>query len=78
MGVKLNVNEDEEFPYYFATFADDPRDDDDEFLPNAELSDEEAADLRRVRAEHAEWQRKLAELHGAWHQKRHGYRRPKR
>ena len=76
MAVKVNLNEDEEFPYYFVTFADDPRDDDDEFYPNAELSDEEAADLRRVRAEHAEWQRKLGALHSAWRNERD--RRPKR
>lgn len=65
MAVQVNVNEDEKYPFYFVTFADDPRDKDDKFYPTDELSDEEAADLRRVRAEHAEWQRKLGEMREA-------------
>jgi hypothetical protein len=65
-GVKLNVSEDENFPYYSATFADDPRPAGPGFYPNVELTEAEAADLRRVRAEHEAWQRKLGELHQAW------------
>jgi hypothetical protein len=63
MAVQVNVNEDEKYPYYFVTFADDPRDEDYEFYPTDELSDEEAADLKRVRDEHREWQHKLGEMH---------------
>lgn len=66
MSVRANVYEDENYPYYFATFADDPRHAGPGFYPNVELTEEEAADLRRVRAEHAEWQRRLSEMHDAW------------
>lgn len=63
MAVKLNINADENYPYYFVTFEDDPRGEyGDKFYPTDELSDEEAADLKRVRAEHEAWQEKLGEM----------------
>lgn len=71
MTVKMNLWEEENHPYYFATFADDPEyGEHHRFYPNVELSDDEAADLRRVRAEHAAWQEKLAEMFTVWHEGR--------
>lgn len=68
MSVQAHVGEDEKFPFYSVRFREELEEweDDDEFEPNAELSDEEAADFRRVKAEHEEWQRKLSEMHQAW------------
>lgn len=66
MTVNLNVWEDENHPYYFATFAEDWESKGQRFYPNTELSDEEAADLRRVLAEHKAWQEKLAAMYEAW------------
>ena len=66
MSVSVNVYEDENFPYYFATFADDPDPAGGGFFPNIELTEEEAAEWRRVRAEHESWQRKLEERFLAW------------
>jgi DNA-binding PadR family transcriptional regulator len=66
--VKVNVWEDENHPYYFATFAEDWEGEGRRFYPNTELGDEEAADLRRVRAEHKAWQEKLGEMYMAWRQ----------
>lgn len=65
MTVQVNVSEDEKYPFYPVMFREDLREweDDDDFEPNAELTDDEVADLRRVQAEHAAWQEKLAKIH---------------
>jgi hypothetical protein len=71
MTVKVHVSEDEEFPVYSVRFREDLEEweDEDDFEPNAELTDDEVADFRRVQAEHAVWQEKLAKIHGAIWQK---------
>lgn len=61
--VKVNVWEEEYAPYYFATFAEDWEAEGQRFYPNAELSAGEAADLRRVIAEHKAWQERLAAMY---------------
>lgn len=69
MSVEVQVHEDERYPYCFVKFRDDEEDGEFGtsfnpigFSPNVELSDDDAADLRRVRAEHEAWQRKLRKL----------------
>lgn len=65
MTVRVHVSEDEKFPVYSVRFREDLEEweDDDDFEPNAELTDEETADFRRVQAGHAAWQEKLAGIH---------------
>ena len=61
--VPVSISEDEAFPVYFVRFPDDPvTAATGPFMPNAELSDADAADLRRVRAEYAAWQARLREI----------------
>ena len=67
MTVSVHVSEDEKFPFYFVMFREDldEQQDDDDFEPNAELTDDEVADFRRVQAEHNAWQEKLSGIHDA-------------
>lgn len=64
--MKIQVSEDECFPYYFVDFPDDERDEYEPFRPNVELSEAEAIDLRRVKAEHAAWQARLKDRLDHW------------
>jgi hypothetical protein len=76
MTVKVNVSEYEKYPFYSVMFREDLREweDDDDFEPNAELTDDEVADFRRVQAEHEAWQEKLAKVHEAIRQKQMQHR----
>jgi len=67
VSVRVHVSEDEKYPFYSLRFREDLEEweDDDDFEPNAELTDEEVADFRRVQSEHAAWQAKLAKVHEA-------------
>jgi hypothetical protein len=65
--VRVQVHEDEKYPFYSVMFREDLEEweDDDDFEPNAELSEDEVADFRRVQAEQEAWQAKLAKIHEA-------------
>jgi hypothetical protein len=68
VSVRVNVNEDERYPFMFVTFEDERDEqgkypwDSARFYPTLALTDEEAADLRRVRDEFETWQEKLREM----------------
>lgn len=63
MSVPVEVTEGERYPFMFVRFAAD-RLMSGPFRPNLELTDEQAADLLRVRDEFEAWQDRLAAMLG--------------
>lgn len=72
---RIEAHDGERYPFVFVGFEDE-RDEHgvylfsglSEFHPNITLTDEEAADLRRVRDEFEAWQDKLMRMLGRWEQ----------
>lgn len=60
--VRVGVNEDEKYPFYFTHFPDDPVDPDARFHDSVELSEEDAAAFRKARDEFMAWQVRVGQM----------------